>query len=117
MVYRRYPSKKTHVALLAGVGNNGGDALVVARLLYQADYPVKVFVVEYSPTYSNDCQHNLYLARSKNIPLETISSTSDLPAFDEYDIVVDGLFGTGLNRELSGLASGVIQRVNESSKK
>ena len=141
---KRYPREDTSILVFAGVGNNGGDALAVARMLHGAGYPVKVLVVEYSPSYSDDCLQNLCLAEAAGVSCTKIVAASDLsqgnhplsdslkphvasnmpelrfseiPPFDAYDLIIDGLFGTGLNREVSGLAREVIVRMNESSKR
>ncbi len=140
----KYDRDDTSILIFAGVGNNGGDALVVARLLHRAGYPVKVLVVEYSASYSDDCLHNLCLAEAAGVSCTKIVSAndlsqgdlslsdshkspvasnipevclSDIPPFDKYDLLIDGLFGTGLNREVSGLAREVIARMNESGKR
>lgn len=113
----RNDRKDTSILLVAGVGNNGGDALAVARMLHEAGYPVKVFVVEYSPTYSDDCLHNLRRAESTGVSCETIVSADDIPSLEKQDLIIDGIFGTGLNRRVIGLARDVIARMNESGKK
>ncbi len=114
---KQYDRENTSIFVLAGVGNNGGDALAAARLLHGVGYPVKVFVVEYSSSYSDDCLHNLQRAEAAGVSCTKILSVSDLPPFNEYDLLIDGLFGTGLNREVSGLARDVIARMNESGKR
>jgi hydroxyethylthiazole kinase-like uncharacterized protein yjeF len=113
----RYDRKETSVLIFAGVGNNGGDALVVARLLQKAGFPVNVFVVEYSRAYSEDCMHNIRRAKAENIPCTTIASENDFPSMEEYDVLIDGIFGTGLNRDVNGWARDVITRINESGKR
>ncbi len=145
----KYDRKDTSILVFAGVGNNGGDALAVARMLHGVGYPVKVVVVEYSASYSDDCLHNLHRAEAAGVPCTKIVLTSDIPQsdfsqgallqsdspkphvvpsmpelhlsdippFDEYDLLIDGLFGTGLNRKVSGLAREVIARMNESGKR
>ncbi len=112
--------KSTSVLVLAGVGNNGGDALVVARLLHREGYPVTVYVVEYSPTYSEECSHNLRLLKEVEIPCTTIASRENLPSqdvYEKYNLIIDGIFGTGINREVSGVARDAINWINESGKK
>jgi hydroxyethylthiazole kinase-like uncharacterized protein yjeF len=136
---KQYTREDTSILVFAGVGNNGGDALAVARMLHGTGYPVKVLVVEYSSSYSDDCLHNLRRAEAAGVSCTRIDSASDLsqgdfhkphvassmpelslsdlPPFNEYDLLIDGLFGTGLNREVSGLAREVIARMNESGKR
>ena len=63
----RFPDKNSPVLIFAGVGNNGGDGLVVARLLNKSGYNVKVCIVEYSDHYTEDCAHNVRRIKAENI--------------------------------------------------
>lgn len=112
----RYPEKSISVIVIAGVGNNGGDGLVVARLLHKSGYSVKACVVEYSEKYSEDCAHNLRRVKAENIAYCKIKSGDTIPDLAHYDVVIDALFGTGLTREVSGIAAKVINTINESGK-
>lgn len=112
----RYADRNTSVIIFAGVGNNGGDALVVARLLHKSGYPVKVYMVEFSDRYTEDCAHNIRRVKAENISYEKIVSEEGIPDLSPFDVVIDGIFGTGLSREVSGVAAGVIARINESGK-
>lgn len=116
----RYVRDESSVLVFAGGGNNGGDALVVARLLHGAGYRVKVFMVEYSPTYSKDCLDNLRALQKQAVPCASIASRDDLPSLEqhaEYNVVIDGIFGTGLSREVKGVAYDAIDWINKSGKK
>jgi len=112
----RYPDKNISVLIFSGVGNNGGDGLVIARLLHKSGYSVKVCVVEYSDHYTEDCAHNLRRVKAENIACSKIKAEKDIPDPDRYDVVIDGIFGTGLSREVSGIAAQVIGRINECRK-
>lgn len=119
-MHKRCFPKSTSVLVVAGVGNNGGDALVVARLLHREGYPVTVYVVEYNPTYSEECSHNLRLLKEVEIPCTIIASRKNLPSqddYEKYDLIIDGIFGTGINREVSGVARDIIDWINSSGKK
>ncbi len=113
----RYQNKSASILLFAGVGNNGGDALVVARLLHKAGYNVEVCLVEYGKNYSEDCAHNVRRIRAENISLQIISNEKEIPDMHRYDLLIDGLFGTGLSRNVSGIAAAVIQAINKSGKR
>lgn len=95
------------VLILAGPGNNGGDALVVARHLRQ--WWFKVFVV--SPVnpqkYSGDAAAALQAWREAGGELIT-----DIPATEEWALVIDGLFGIGLKRDPDGDYATLIEQVN-----
>ena len=112
----RFPDKNISVLIFSGVGNNGGDGLVIARLLHKSGYSVKVCVVEYSDHYAEDCAHNLRRVKAENIAYSKIKAEKDIPDPDRYDVLIDGIFGTGLSREVVGIAAEVIARINVSEK-
>jgi len=111
-----FPDKNTSVLIVAGMGNNGGDGLVAARLLHQSGYRVKAFIVEYGTKYSEDCAHNVRRVKAENISNAKIVTEADIPDMSAYEVVVDGIFGTGLSREPAGIAAEVIRRINASGK-
>lgn len=106
------------IYVFCGPGNNGGDGLAIARMLLQSDYDVKVFLI-YRDLLSLDCQLNeddfLKLFPDKLFKYSTdfvppiISSTES--------VIIDGLFGSGLSRSLSGLFFEVAQWINNSGYK
>lgn len=112
----RCPDKKQEILILAGTGNNGGDALVVARLLHQSGYKVKVSIVDQDSRYSEDCAHNLRRAKGEHIPCNVILSKQDIPVMERFDLLIDGIFGTGLSREVEGIAALVIEAINKSGR-
>ncbi len=113
----RYTDKSQSISIVAGTGNNGGDGLVVVRMLHKSGYRVKVFMVEYSQRYSEDCAHNLRRAKVENISVQKIISSNDIPDLSDYDIIIDAMFGTGLNRAVTGISREMIEKINESGKK
>jgi hydroxyethylthiazole kinase-like uncharacterized protein yjeF len=113
----KYMDRNSSVIIFAGVGNNGGDALVVARLLHKAGYPVKAYMVEFSDRYTEDCAHNVRRMKAENISYKKIVEKGDIPDLSPFDVVIDGIFGTGLSREVVGVAADVIARINGSGKK
>lgn len=113
----RYTNKNRRVVIFAGVGNNGGDALLVARLLHKSGYPVKTCMVEFSDRYTEDCAHNIRRVKAENVSYKKIVHKEDIPDLEPFDMVIDGIFGTGLSKEVSGIAADVINRINESGKK
>jgi hydroxyethylthiazole kinase-like uncharacterized protein yjeF len=113
---KKYTDKNSAILILSGVGNNGGDGLMVARLLHKAGYRVQACVVEYSENYSEDCAHNVRRVKAENVPFKRITKEKEIPNFSEYEILIDALFGTGLSREITGIAAEVIKKMNESGK-
>lgn len=119
-------SRETPVKVFAGPGNNGGDALAIARMLAKADYNVQVFLFNIAESLTPDCQINRQRlidlqneernkANTDNIELIEITSQFTPPRLQETDLVIDGLFGTGLSRPLNGGFASVVKYINASS--
>mgnify|MGYP003307414375 CR=1 FL=1 len=103
------------IIVFAGPGNNGGDALAVARMLSKKNYHVEVFLFNTKGTLSNECMTNLgRLKTCGSIYFTEISTHFDPPALTEKDLIIDGLFGTGLNKPLSGGFASVVKYLNAS---
>lgn len=103
------------IIVFAGPGNNGGDALAVARMLSKKNYHVEVFLFNTKGTLSNECMTNLgRLKTCGSIYFTEISTHFDPPALTEKDLIIDGLFGTGLNKPLSGGFASVVKYLNSS---
>lgn len=104
------------VIIFAGPGNNGGDALALARLLAERQYAVKCYLVRDGKKLSTDCQVNL--DRLKEQAIVDVKDLTDLHEFPELKndtIIVDGIFGSGLTRQADGLFSKTIQLINSSN--
>lgn len=107
-----YPHPQTfHV--ICGTGNNGGEGMVIARQLHQRGYPVTVHVIHTAKEGSVDFQHNEKIFR-KLAPqhLYSIHSTEQIPNFGKQTILIDCIFGTGLNKPAGGIFKEVIQHMN-----
>lgn len=99
---------EANIAVIAGGGNNGGDGYVIARLLQERGKEVTVYRLP-GERMSPDCERNSRRWRGKRIDL---AGPEDLqPASGDW--IVDALFGTGLNRKVTGLAGEVIRKVNK----
>ncbi len=102
-IMRRYPTQIT--AVLCGPGNNGGDGFVVARYLLRAGWPVKLGLLGDREKLKGDAAANAGRWPGSITPLETDILT-------ECSLVVDGLFGAGLTRPLTGIAAEIINQIN-----
>lgn len=103
------------VKVFAGPGNNGGDALAVARLLAERDYLVEVFLFNTTGKISPDCLENRNrLEKSKKLTFNEITSQFTPPELNSDMLVIDGLFGSGLNKPLSGGFASVAKYINAS---
>lgn len=113
-IVRRW-DKSFEVVVFAGPGNNGGDALAVARMLSQKGYHVEVFLFNTKGQLSEECQANLNrLKTCGSIYFTEISTQFDPSALTENHLVIDGLFGSGLNKPLNGGFASVVKYINAS---
>jgi hydroxyethylthiazole kinase-like uncharacterized protein yjeF len=107
-----------HVGVLCGRGNNGGDGFVVARTLAQRDVDVSVFLIGRVSDVRGDARTNLeILGRLGMTVVEVADSQAWELHFSEVTdctLIVDAIFGTGLNAPLSGLIESVVADVNAS---
>lgn len=108
---QRLPSNR--ILIFCGKGNNGGDGLAMARLLLHLPYEVSVFVLESEKPGSADFETNL--GRLQNLSkcgVCLLRSSDDLPIIQPTDVVIDALFGSGLNKPAEGLAAQLIRHMN-----
>lgn len=102
----------------AGPGNNGGDALAVARLLALSNFDCTVFIASLGRELKGDPAINLQrLKEQDKVLLKMIDSEETIPEIPLEVIVVDGLFGSGLNKPLDGLAEKIVRKINLSGAK
>ena len=111
--------KDMKVVVFAGPGNNGGDALAVARMLAVRGYNVSTWLFNTSGRLSDDCKKNR--DRLKDVKqvasFVMVTDEFDPPTLDAQTIVVDGLFGSGLNKPLTGGFASLVKYVNTSPAK
>lgn len=103
------------VVVFAGAGNNGGDALAIARLLSAKGYEVEVFFFNTSGNATAECASNCARLASTTVRLHEITTEFKPPVLTAEHIVIDGLFGIGLNRVLSGGYAAVVRYINASA--
>jgi NAD(P)H-hydrate epimerase len=105
------------VVVFAGPGNNGGDALAVARMLTELGYEVQTFLFNIGGHLSTDCDINkkrlVENKKARNLFVE-VTQEFDPPQLDYGMLVVDGLFGSGLNKPLSGGFASLVKYINAS---
>ncbi len=109
----RWSPKETRFIVFAGPGNNGGDALAVSRMLCKAGYTVLTYLFNIKGKLSDDCETNKKrLEATEGSRLIEITSQFSFPEISSKDVIIDGLFGIGLNKPLSGGYAGVVKRIN-----
>jgi hydroxyethylthiazole kinase-like uncharacterized protein yjeF len=102
------------VCILAGPGNNGGDALAIARMLLQLGYPVSVYLI-HTGALSDDCAINKKRLLEKfPTALSELKDEFIAPSINKDTILVDGIFGSGLSRPLTGSYAQAVKWMNSS---
>lgn len=111
--------KTTSIVVFAGPGNNGGDALAVARMLAEQDYKISVYLFNIHENLSTDCLTNKQrlIESDKITDFTEITLNFDPPKLTNDTVVIDGLFGSGLNKPLSGGFASLVRYINHSTAK
>lgn len=103
------------VFIFCGTGNNGGDGLAIARLLSTRSYPVSVFFCRIGLP-SEDCKANYdTLSTLPAVVLKELAVGDSFPDLDSGALVIDALFGAGLNRPITAYWAELIELINQSS--
>lgn len=110
--FKKLVPDKVSVLVLCGPGNNGGDGFAIARLLKHDGYPVRAVLIEISEGLSTDCEINMKRA-SQLMTIEKVKEAAGLEL--DAELIVDAIFGSGLNRPVEGIASEIIDKVNDST--
>lgn len=105
------PADQLSVGIFCGPGNNGGDGLALARLLYLRGADVEVWLLAPPDVFKGEARTNYEICAKLEVPLFQPMTAEDI-AFEEYDVVVDALFGTGAIRPPVGLHADVIDTIN-----
>lgn len=101
--------------IFCGKGNNGGDGLAIARLLLEAGYPVSIHILEFGHKGTDDFQTNLY--RLHQLPaadIHFIQSGQNFHPVPKGQVIIDALYGSGLNRNPEGVTAQLIHHMNSS---
>ncbi len=113
----RWRTSKRFV-IFAGPGDNGADALAVARMMYEQGYRPEVYLFNIRSAQLSDCclanRDRLIEVAGDDIEFIEVIRNFNPPALDENDVVVDGLFGNGLRTPLRGGYTSLVQYINSS---
>ncbi|MBR1542375.1 MAG: NAD(P)H-hydrate dehydratase [Bacteroidaceae bacterium] len=113
-IMSQWPDKDdTRFVVFAGPGNNGGDALAVARLLSEQGYKPVVYLFNTTGKLSADCEANRdLLTIADGVEFYEVTKQFVPPQISEDDVIIDGLFGSGLDRPLSGGFASLVRFIN-----
>ena len=109
-VVMKRENKEVKILAVCGTGNNGGDAVAVARILHEQGYKTAITVVGETERMTEDMKYQLSLAVNCEVPVLPLSAITD----GVFDVILDGIFGIGLSREISGVYENVIDDINAS---
>lgn len=113
-LHQRLQGGQPVIHVFCGIGKNGGDGLVVARLLIEQGYKVQAYIVNFSDKRAKDFLINYDRIKdvTKSWPV-LMKSEADFPEIDPRDIIIDAIFGIGCNRAPKGWVKGLIQYINK----
>lgn len=103
--------KEDRILAVCGMGNNGADAVAAARILYEKGYKTAILLIGESQRATKEMRHQLLIAEKCGVPVR------GKEAFNEYNIIIDGIFGVGLSREVTGEYREIIERINAGSQR
>ncbi len=104
------------VAVFCGNGNNGGDGFVIARYLKNWKYYPKIFLLGSTDKMSPETFENYKSCLERQIEIDKIHSAKELNALSEFDLIVDAIFGIGLQGTIRGWKADIIDKINKSGK-
>lgn len=113
-LHERLQGNPVQIHVFCGVGNNGGDGMVVARHLLTHGYTVKVYVVNYSEKRSELFLDNLERVKELKHWPSILHDGDELPTIGADDVVIDCIFGNGLHRTPASWIASLIQHINNS---
>ena len=113
-LHERLQGSPVPIQIFCGIGNNGGDGLVMARHLLEHGYHIEVYLVDYAPTRSDDFLLNLQALKDRKHWPHTLEKGKELPDIDPEGIVVDAIFGIGLSRAPEPWLCELFEKINAS---
>ncbi|MCX6231791.1 MAG: NAD(P)H-hydrate dehydratase [Bacteroidetes bacterium] len=100
------------ITIFCGMGNNGGDGLAIARLLYNSGKSVQVIIIKHSDKPSADFEINLKRLQHLKVTIHSINAVDEIPEISFSNLIIDAILGSGLNKATEGLIAEVIKHIN-----
>ncbi len=113
LIHQRLQGAQIPIHVFCGIGKNGGDGLVISRLLVEYGYNVHTHIVNFSEKRSKEflVNYDRLKAISKEWPSQ-IKCEDDFPELNKEDLVIDAIFGIGLNRPIVDWVKTLIKHIN-----
>ena len=117
VIFNTFPDlQKKKIVIVAGKGNNGGDGFVIARHLLNHGISVKVFLLSDPKGLRGDAETNFHIFHRMKGEVISVPSSKDYQKvrkdLEKVDLLIDGIFGTGLDAEVRGYYREVIDHLN-----
>lgn len=111
-IHNKLQGENIKIHLFCGIGNNGGDGLVIARHLYKHNYQVNCHIVNFGAKKTEAFSENYNRLVEIGLKPKEINGENDFPEIDAEAMVVDAIFGNGLSRNPEGFTKKLIQHLN-----
>lgn len=105
-VMKKNLKREDRILVVCGPGNNGGDGVAAGRILFQQGYRVALLFICGEDKFSNQMKLQTEIARNLGMAVENNNK------LDEYNIIIDAIFGVGLSRPVDGVYEDIIQEIN-----
>lgn len=116
-IFYNYTNHDTPIIIYSGPGNNGGDGLALARLLSKSNYTnIKAYLFNTNNSLSEDCKQNAERLKVEcpKVSFTEIQQQFEAPEMSNETLIIDALFGTGLNKPLGGGYAALVKFINAS---
>ncbi|WP_010178437.1 NAD(P)H-hydrate dehydratase [Aquimarina agarilytica] len=115
-IHERLQGAQVPIHVFCGLGNNGGDGLVIARHLVEHGYNVTTYIVNFSTNRSEAflVNYDRLKAIDNEWPIQ-LKGEEDIPTVSSNDMVIDAIFGIGLNRQMEPWVKKLISYINASN--
>src|SRR5690606_27928906 len=110
-VMKKSIKKEDRILVVCGPGNNGADGVAAGRILFLQGYQVAILLTFDKDKCSKEMQDQLTIAANLGIKIDNYNK------FDEYNIIIDAIFGIGLSRPVSGGLADLIGEINKGNHK
>lgn len=104
----KHAGMEDKIGVICGTGNNGGDGIAVARILYIRGYQVEIVLIGDKDKFSTEAGEQFQIAEKLGVPIRTNSSMS------EYNVIIDAIFGIGLHKDIRGIQEEAVRAMNAS---
>lgn len=115
-IAKHFAIENSFFLIFCGIGNNGGDGLVLARKLLSNGANVRLCLLSEPEKYQNAARDNWHIIKKLKLPVLIKPGIEEIDSLIKPNlIIVDAIFGTGLTRDIDGYYSKVIQLINQKS--